>query len=276
MQTNKSRPSAGATQAKPVSPPKPSSEPKLKPGANLMVAPKQPAPGKPAKVTLTLTDKSGAKVDQLASLHTKPVHLIAVSEDLTDFIHTHPVRKPNGTYVADVNFKTPSNYRLWTEFQPKGASGATTDVADVATKGAVPTMVTLAVDSANAKTVGNTTVKLHGGEALKAGKLATLHFDFEDARSGSPAKLSPLLGAAGHAIVISSDRSKFMHLHGEAMDGQMPSSGGHGAHGAPASTVQGSRVAFAARFPEPGLYRVFAQVSRDGKTVTVPFTVRVS
>lgn len=280
MKTQKTPSNAPASQTRPAKPVEPRNTVSLKPGANLTVTPKQPQPGKATGVTLTLADKAGEKVSELQLLHTKPVHLIAVSEDLTDFIHTHPVKKPNGTYVADVTFKLPSNYRLWTEFQPRGASAPTLDVANVATKGAAPTMVMLAVDSSASKKVGTTQVSLHGAESLKAGKLATLHFDFKDASSGAPAKLQPLLGAPGHAIVISSNRESFMHLHGEAMDSPMPSgmnmSGGHAGHGGGTQSVQGSKIAFQARFPEPGLYRVFAQVNRDGKTVTVPFTVQVN
>ncbi len=249
-----------------------------RPGANLTVEPNTPVPGRSARIQLDLVDASGRPASALEDLHTKPVHLIAVSEDLTDFLHVHPKSTGGSTYEVDATFKLPSFYRLWTEFQPKGARAATIDVADVATKGAAPTMVALVVDGDSAKVANKTRGALSGAAALQTGKKASLTLDFTDSSTGRPAKLEPLLGAPAHAIVVSADRKEFQHLHGALAGAPAAPAGGHGGHdmGAMRPAGAATKISFETTFPGPGNYKIFVQAQREGQVITLPFVVRVS
>jgi hypothetical protein len=66
------------------------------------------------------------------------------------------------------------------------------------------------------------------------------------------------MGAMGHLVVISADAKQYVHAH--------PASGGGGDKG---------EVAFAAHFPQPGLYKGWGQFKRAGRVAVVPFVVRV-
>lgn len=249
----------------------------LRPGANLKVSPEAPTPGRAAKITLDLVDGAGRKATALEDLHTKPVHLIAVSEDLSDFLHVHPQSTGGSAFAVDATFKLPSFYRVWTEFQPKGARSATIDVANVATKGAAPTMVALVVDGDSSKSAGTTRAALSGAGGLQAGRKATLTLDFTDRSTGRPAKLEPLLGAPAHAIVVSSNRDVFQHLHGALADAPAPAAGAHAGHDMGGARPAGAatKISFETTFPAPGLYKVFVQAQRDSQVLTVPFVVQV-
>lgn len=251
----------------------------------LTVNPVTPKPGAEARVTIDV--KSAGKAPAgFQDLHTKPMHFIAVSEDFTDFIHVHPERT-GSAFQVDVAFDSASRYRSWTEVQPTGDAKPTIGVADIATEGAAPTSVRLVVDGDSQKTVAGLRVSLTGAGALKANKDAKLTLDVVDATSGKPAKLQTLLGAAAHAIAISSDREQFMHLHAARVGaaGVATSDGGHGAHdmgamggmpgmsAAPAGAP--TKLSVEAKFAAAGLYKIFVQMQKDGEVVTVPFVVKV-
>ncbi len=251
--------------------------------STLAVFPAAPKPGTEASVTVDVT-RAGTQASRFQDLHTKPMHLIAVSEDFTDFIHVHPERGNDGQFRVGVTFDTASRYRSWTEVQPVGDEKPTISVADIATEGAAPTSVRLAVDGDSQKTVGGLRVSLTGANALKAGRDAKLTLDVVDTSSGKPAKLQTLLGAPAHAIVISSDREQFMHLHAARTGAPIPpqgggAAGGHGGHdmgGMPAPAGAPTKLAVEAKFPAAGVYKVFVQMQKDGEVVTVPFVVNVT
>jgi hypothetical protein len=247
----------------------------------LTVDPTTPKPGVNARVTVDVS-KAGKAPVGFQDLHTKPMHFIAVSEDFTDFIHVHPERGSGSVFSVDVAFDKASRYRTWTEVQPTGDDKPTIAVADIATQGAAPTSVQLAVDGDSQKTVRGLRVILTGAAALKAGSDAKLTLDVVDSASGKPAKLQTLLGAPAHAIAISSDREQFMHLHAARAGGATVPAGGGGAHGAhnmgttTAPAGAPTKLAVDVKFPAPGLYKIFVQMQKDGDVVTVPFVVNVS
>jgi hypothetical protein len=133
------------------------------------------------------------------------------------------------------------------------------------------------------------------------------------APDGSPARLEPFLGMAGHAVLRSDDGAVFAHLHPigtVAMASQMalemrtpadsmmgtlgrrmsePGAGMPGmagmTHGPAAMHAPGSALRTAALlpgefaipygFPRPGHYRLWVQVKRAGHVQTAAFEVNV-
>lgn len=251
---------------------------------SLTTNPVAPKAGREATVNIGVKDGAGAPVTRFADLHTKPAHLIAVSEDLNEFHHVHPTPTSSpGAFEAKLTFKKEARYRLWTEVQPQGAAKALLQSNDVATASAVSSPARLVVDSDKAKMVGEAHAVLSGAGGLVANKSATLTLALSDHASGRALDLEPLLGAGGHAIVVSEDRGHFSHEHGSVVGsattggaGSTGHGGGHGGHGGPAAgTTRGSSVAFDVTFPSPGRYRVFFQTQAHGNVITVPYTVDV-
>src|SRR5205823_246227 len=85
--------------------------------ANL-VAPAAIAPGQTVSLVYRLTDKqTGRPVEDVVESHERPMHLIAVSQDLKLFQHIHP--EPTGTpgeYRVAAAFPEPGTYLLFDEF----------------------------------------------------------------------------------------------------------------------------------------------------------------
>lgn len=248
---------------------------------SLTTNPAAPKVGRETTVNISVQDAAGAAVTKFADLHTKPMHLIAVSEDLSEFHHVHPALSGQGSFDAKLTFKKDAHYRLWTEVKPQGASKELLQIDDVSTASAVSSPARLVVDADKPKIIGGAHATLSGADNLVANKRATLTLALGDHASGRPLDLEALLGAGGHAIVVSADREHFSHEHGSIVTANTPAppAGGHGGHGGHGggggAAVRGSNVAFDVTFPAPGRYRVFFQTQARGEVITVPYTVDV-
>ncbi len=148
---------------------------------------------------------------------------------------------------------------------------------------------------------GKVELTLGGGSAaatssLQSGKSELLRFRVVD-RDGKPAgDLQPYMGMAGHLIVVKRDLSVFAHIHpvgsmpmaalmlvGNSGDGTAAASGATGsmmmmkpAAGMQHDAAMGPEISFPYGFPQPGDYRLFLQIKRDGKVQTAVFDVHVS
>ena len=152
-------------------------------------------------------------------------------------------------------------------------------------EGTLPPPVPLVADSKPVRQVDGYTIALDTGGPVYAGREAALAYTIS--RRGSPVTdLEPYLGAMGHLVAISRDLEHFVHSHplGEKHDegGHRPhdghGSGEHGQHGQHGGVAAGSScslVAFHARFPEPGVYKTWAQFKHLGRILTVPFVLDV-
>jgi hypothetical protein len=115
-----------------------------------------------------------------------------------------------------------------------------------------------------------------GALALTSGEERVLAFSVVDG-SGVVVPVEPYMGMAAHAIVANRDGSVFAHLHPagsismaawQKFSGESASP--HGDHGA----IRGeAAIPFA--FPQPGPYRVWVQVKRDGRVLTAAFDATV-
>ena len=100
--------------------------------------PASPKPGE--EVTLSMTPKIKDKPTEQVPLdveHTKKIHLIVVSDDLSWFDHIHPELNADGSYTVKEKFPASGKYTLFADYKPSGANH-TVDYLNVTVAGTVP------------------------------------------------------------------------------------------------------------------------------------------
>ncbi|MGW4732696.1 hypothetical protein ACWEQC_26575 [Streptomyces shenzhenensis] len=186
--------------------------------------------------------------------HSKELHLIVASRDLTVFRHLHPVRAADGTWSAPVELPEATGYRVFADFTPRGGAGLTLGADLTATGPKTPARTP--APSRIARVEGHE-VTLHG--ALTPGRPSELRLAV--AADGRPVRdLQPYLGAYGHLVALRSGDLAYLHVHpnGEPGDGV---------------TRPGPEISFTATAPSAGAYRLFLDFRHAGVVRTAAFTV---
>ncbi|WP_375757545.1 hypothetical protein [Corallococcus exercitus] len=211
--------------------------------------------GKPATLALRVRDARGQPVPTLDLSHGKPMHLFLISKDLRSFAHVHPEAR-EGEFALEHTFESGGEYMVLVDYARPGGS-APVDRHPLRVEGPSRPSTALAVTPATQRSDG-LVFTLHGGDAARAGAGgAHLHFAIADAATGRPVDdLEPYLEAMAHFAVLSEDGKDFLHVH-------------------PLDSKPGQGVAAHAVFPRAGLYKLWVQVQRQGRVVTVPFVLRV-
>ncbi|WP_405393863.1 heavy metal translocating P-type ATPase [Microbispora hainanensis] len=233
-------------------------------------APSGVAPGRPATLRIRVADaRTGRPVEDVVRSHEAWMHVVVTREDLGTFAHIHP--RPTGRpgeFAVPFTFPTEGRYTIHNEFRLRGEM---TDVLDrqeitVGRPGAFTSSDT-ASPSPREQVVGGLRVTLIG--KAEVGSRSDFTFRFADAATGRPvAGLRPYLAAAGHVVIMPLDGKGFAHEHAEAEDGQ-----GRPVFALPGQTF-GPELGLHARFPRPGLYRMWGQFrDSEGRVLTTTFTV---
>lgn len=194
-------------------------------------------------LTYRILAPSGRALRSFDVLHERPMHLIAVRNDLSAFHHVHPTLR-RGTWTVDLDL-SPGPYTLFADFSSGGRRAVTSAPLDVPGSWVdrpLPSVST-AADAAPY------TVTLDAGE-LRAGEPATLSFRVE--RDGEEAAVDPYLGARGHLVVLREGDLAYLHTHAEE-----------------------DELVFETAFPSAGRYRAFLQLSVGGTVRTAAFTIEV-
>ncbi|HKQ57252.1 MAG TPA: heavy metal-binding domain-containing protein, partial [Candidatus Eisenbacteria bacterium] len=212
--------------------------------------------GRRVTLVFRIRDPAGFEVKDLEVVHEKLLHLMVVSDDLSEFDHVHPVRQADGRFTLVHTFRNGGRYTLYHDFTPPQVGMQVVPV-EVEVQGARRAPRPLVVDDKRIGRAEGIDVKLtHTGLAPALG----CGFAFWFSRDGKPvADLEPFLGAMGHLVIISEDRRAYIHSH--------PTE---------ANATPGPIVQFAMTFPRTGLYKAWGQFQRRGKVLTVPFVVRVT
>ncbi len=265
--------------------------------ADFRTEPTEIKAGEPATLSFTVKNNQGATVKDLQVVHEKPMHLLVVSNDLSEFYHIHPEPQTDGSLKVTHTFPNGGAYKLYADFTPPGATQIV-DRLDVNVAGGARPRVALVEDKSNVKTIDGLRVTMKPDKPLRAGEELMLNFAVADAKTGKPTTdLQPYLGALAHFVIISEDTTDFLHAHPMTKD-EMAEMGG-GSHGEmngmahddaeskphshdaaelkdkAKSDESPSEVAAHTTFPRPGLYKVWAQFQRNNRVITVPYTVRV-
>ena len=77
-------------------------------------------PKRPVTMTIDIQDLKGESIDKFDTFQEKLMHLIVVSNDLTEFAHLHPTYQQKGKFVVSANFPTSGKYTLFSDYKPTG------------------------------------------------------------------------------------------------------------------------------------------------------------
>jgi hypothetical protein len=225
-------------------------------GMRLELATASARAGTPTTLEYRVIDEQGEAVTDFDIEHTKPMHLIVVRRDLTDFQHLHPTMGADGTWTTPVTLPEPGSYRVFADFAHDGENR--TLAGDLNADGPVDWR-TLPAASDLARTPDGYEVRLGGGGSSAGGES---ELAFSVTRDGAPVAVQPYLGAGGHLVALREGDLAFLHVH--PVEGE---------HEAPAS---GEPIRFLTEFPSAGTYRLFLQFKHDGRVHTAAFIREVS
>ena len=217
-------------------------------------SPESPKQGETTNIELFLYDAAGKPIEKYDVNHEKLMHLIVVSEDMSEFSHIHPEYAGKGKFEVETSFVKSGAYKLFADFIPTGSQQMTV-TSSLKVSGAKQAAEPLKKDAALMKVVDGVAASLKVS-SLKAGEETDLTFTFSDDKTKKPiTDLQPYLGAIGHVVILNEDLSRYLHVH--------PKEGNE----------SGPTAEFSTSFPEPGLYKIWGQFQREEKTFIVPFTI---
>ena len=215
---------------------------------------------------------------------TKELHLIAVDAALRSFVHVHgdaPDKK--GRFQVQVRFPHSGFYWVFADAAPAGLGqqvfrfdlrvGTAQGASDPAQVPPLPAPALDAADGGYAVRLDPFTLTANQETRLR---LHILH-------DGQPAQdVTPYLGVAAHAVLISASDHSYIHVHAQAPGtGTGDMAGMPGMNGAPPLTASSPTghvppdLALHVEPPKPGPYRLWLQFMAGGQVRTVAFTIVV-
>ena len=211
------------------------------------------------EVNLIMTPKKKDNAAEQVALdveHTKKIHLIVVSEDLSWFNHIHPEFNADGSYSVKEKFPAPGKYTLFADYKPSGGNH-TVDVLNVAVTGTAPAAKKYGTDKLTGEGGNGFSVKL----TPEGGKFLTnmpMHINGVVMQNGTAVDVNTLedyLGAKAHMVVVSLADKKYLHVH---------------------PSVEGGKFDLHTTFDKPGVYRGWIQYQSKGKVYTSDFVFNVA
>lgn len=212
--------------------------------------------GTESELTIRITDQDGGPVQDFDVNHEKLLHLIIVNRDLSFFEHIHPDYKENGVFTVNTTFPAGGDYKLFADFVPKGAGGATLSEW-VQIEGEAGKSSAIQPDSSLIKQVNGKEIELSLSNTL-SNEEVVLAYHIQDAKTKQGINnLEPYLGAVGHVVILSEDAEQYIHVH--PLD----------------ERSTGPKAEFATTFPHSGIYKIWGQFQHQGEVMTVPFVVEI-
>lgn len=192
--------------------------------------------------------------------HEMQFHLLLASKDLNWFLHEHPVMDENGTWSIPITFPAGGDYWIYGDVAPSG-KGSRVLITKVTVQGDKPTWdtnLTLSKVASDGGLKGELMTR-----DIQVGRMATLIVKLTDEKTGQTAgDTVKWLGAAGHMMIFHQDGQTVVHSH-PAEDEENE------------AQVKQGMVHFTGRFPQPGLYKVYAQFDWRGAVRTLGFAIEV-
>jgi hypothetical protein len=229
-----------------------------------LVVPDAAQPGQVQQVTLELLTSGGMPIapHELAVTHTKKMHVMLIDPSLSDYHHVHP--QPvglNGQYTFQFTPNRAGRYQVFAEVVP------------LRTRRQIIATGTIAVGENRAAdmTFERRTESVVDGLRFDLGEVperlrtgVDYHFDLQvTAADGSAIELQQVMGAKGHMVAFDAAGKGFAHMH--PFDSVV----------AERSSAEQQDLSFLFNVPNPGWYRVFAQVQVNAREVFGHFDLQV-
>ena len=239
-------------------------------GVEISTTPQLVKPGEKFRLSFSIRNpRSGMAVKEFNIVHDMPFHLFVVSQDLNYFSHIHPEQQRDGSFAIETMVPKEGSYLIYSDIFPKGGlpqvvyrnlvtAGFTGDLFSSGAK--------LEPDKSFAKTVDGVNFTLaFDPDVAVGGKNIRLKYHLTDEKTGAPVKdLQPYLAAWGHTLILSEDARDYIHSHPTEL---IPA-------GVDRATLWGGPdVSFDAFIPRAGNYRIWSQFQRQGRLITVVYTI---
>ncbi len=240
------------------------------------VNPESVKAGEQTELVFVVKTAAGETVSAFEIVHEKPMHLLIVSEDLSEFYHLHPEQQTDSKFKTSFTFPHGGYYRLYADFTPTGNGQIVKDFTQMVI-GTERAKVPLQADKNFEKTVDGLRVVLKPDAVLENGKEAMLNFQVFDAVTNQPVTdLEKYLGELAHFVIISEDLRDFVHAHPVSRDNVKSTEHSSHEHGEKLMSQDAESIVSAhVTFPNAAKYKIWAQFQRGGKIITVPFVVEV-
>ena len=211
------------------------------------------------EVTLSMTPKLKDKPTEQVPLdveHTKKIHLIVVSDDLSWFNHIHPELNADGSYSVKEKFPSAGKYTLFADYKPSGANH-TVDNLNLVVAGNIPAAKIYGADKLIGAAGDGFSVSLtpEGGKFLTSTPMHIKGVTMLNDKEVDVNTLEDYLGAKAHMVVVSLADKKYLHVH---------------------PSVEGGKFDLHTTFDKPGVYRGWIQFQSKGKVYTSDFVMNVA
>jgi hypothetical protein len=226
-----------------------------------------PHAGVASPLTFTFRDARGGKLRFLEKIHERPVHLIVVSRDLSEFAHIHPQPAPGDVFQVTHTFAHGGEYAAFADFTAPG-EGPALQRTLIEVGGTPAKTQSLIVDTNFTKIAAGVRVILNLPSKLRAGEDLPLSFTL-DANN-----LEPYLGAWAHIMLVSADRQTFIHAH--PLEDTPSASPLVHTHARSLAGPSPSTIRTITGFARPGLYKLWFQFQRSGEVQTLAWVLRVA
>ena len=226
-----------------------------------------PTSNKPTELTLSFQDPKGRPIRFLEKVHEQPIHLIVVSNDLSEFAHIHPQPAPGDIFSVTHVFGHGGTYTAYADYTAPGAPPSIAKF-DIEVAGPASKPEPLQADTERTKIEAGVQIQFNTPARIKAGEDIPLSFSL------SVQDLEPWLASWAHIMIVSCDRQTFIHAHPTEGPNAEPHPLQH-VHTAPVSGPSPAVIRTVTGFREPGLYKLWLQFQRQGTIITVPWTIQV-
>ena len=215
------------------------------------------------KVTLELLTSGGMSIapHELALTHTKKMHVMVVDPSLQDYHHVHPQADGfNGQYTFEFMPNRAGTYQVFVEIVPLRTrrqiiATGTIEVGGIASTMNFERQLESVVDGLRFSLGDMPTERMRTGVDYR--------FELEvTAADGSVVELQDVMGAPGHMVAFDAAGKGFAHMH--PIDSVIS-----------ARSQESPELAFLFNVPNPGWYRVFAQVQVSGREVFGHFDLEI-
>lgn len=190
---------------------------------------------------------------ELQESHEKKMHLIVVSEDLSDFRHLHPVQDGDA-YTVKTTFPHGGKFYLYADYVPAGGE-QTVERLEATVQGETPAPEVYGTEKLTGSSGAYSLTLVTDGNKFTVGHMAIDGILKKDGKAIDPAGIDDYLGAKAHVVLIGMAGKDYLHVHPEVADG---------------------RYKLHTTFPTGGTYRGWIQFQIQGALYTTDYVIQVN